>query len=233
MQKILGMANIGEPGPEANVMKRRIISHMNNDHQESLIRYLEHYCGVSSFSARHAQLEDITFSALTVNSNGQNYSVPVEPPMTAWSDARPRVVAMDAEAVAGLGRSSITVKEYVKPYGFMLLVFIAAFLTFVNFSRRTNFRPGSLLYDHLLRHVPQFAEFCWRIQPAVIYPMILLHGYEAFYMARSRLSKHNVQVGSQLWLTWVCSTFIEGYGSMVRFDGLVKEEEARKATLKH
>ena len=127
-------------------MKQRIITHMNTDHQDSLIRYLEHFHCVSSFSARNAHLEDITFSSLTIKSSGRNYTIPIKPPMTAWSEARPRVVAMDAEAVEALARSNITVKKYVKPYGFMLVVYIACLLTFIGFSRRANFRaPVSLV----------------------------------------------------------------------------------------
>ncbi len=214
-------------------MKKRIITHMNNDHQDSLVRYLEYFCGVSSFSARNAHLNDVKFSTLTIFASGNNYEVPVEPPMTDWSQVRPRVVAMDAEAVAGLGRSNITIKTYVKPHGLMLVAFIAALLTFVNFARRENFRPGSFLYDSILRYAPQFANFCWVVQPYVIYPMILLHAGEAIYMARSRLAKHHVPVGSRLWLTWMCGTFVEGYGSFVRFDALVEEERQRKAKASH
>jgi hypothetical protein len=216
-------------------IKERIITHMNKDHQDSLVRYLEYFCGVSSFSARNARLDDVTFIALTIVASENKYEVSIEPPITDWSQVRQRVVDMDAEAVAGLGRSNTTIKikNYVKPYGFMLVVFVAAFLTFVNFSRRENFRPGSLLYDNILRYVPQFAKFCWTVQPLVIYPMILLHGGEAIHMARSRLAKYHVPVGSRLWLTWVCGTFIEGYGSFVRFDALVEDEIKRKAKASH
>ena len=214
-------------------MEERIIKHMNHDHQDSLARYLEYFCGVSSFGARNARLDDINFSALTIVATGTKYNVPIDPPMTDWSQARLRVVEMDTLAIAGLGRSSIMIKKYVKPSGFMLVVFIAAFLTFVNFSTRENFEPGSLLYDNILTYTPPFAKFCWSIQPFVIYPMVLLHGGEAIYMARSRLANHHVPVGSRLWLTWVCSTFIEGYGNFVRFDALVEEERKRKAKVAH
>ena len=227
------MASNSKPKVNNEAIKGRIISHMNKDHQDSLVRYLEYFCGLSSFSARNACLDDVSLSALTMTANGNKYDVPIRPPMTDWSQVRPRVVAMDSEAVAGLGRSSITVKTYVKPYGFMLVIFIAAFLTFVNFSRRENFAPGSLLYDSILKYAPRFAKFCWTVQPLVIYPMILLHGWEASYMARSRLLKHNVPIGSRLWLTWVCSSFIEGYGSFVRFDAVVEEERLRKDKSAH
>ena len=227
------MASNSKPRVNDEAMKERIISHMNKDHQDSLVRYLEYFCGLSSFSARNAHLDDVKFSALTISASGNKYEVPIRPPITDWSQVRPWVVAMDSEAVAGLGRSGITVKTYIKPYGFMLVVFIAAFVTFVNFSRRENFRPGSLLYDGILRHAPQFAKFCWTVQPLVIYPMVLLHGWEAFHMARSRLSKHNVPKGSRLWLTWVCSTVVEGYGSFVRFDTLVEQERLKKEKSAH
>lgn len=224
---------MADEAAEEAAARERIIRHMNSSHQDSLIRYLEHFRGVSSFLARKAHLEDITFSSMTINSVGRRYDIPITPSMTAWSEVRPRVVAMDAEAVEGLGRSPVTVKKYVRPYGFMLVVFVACALTFVCFSRPTNFKPGSLLYDSILKHVPQFAKFCWQVQPLVIYPMLVLHMGEAIYMARSRLSKHTVPFGSQLWLSWVCSTFIEGFGSFVRFDTLVKEEESRRANAKH
>ena len=217
----------------AAAMKKRIVTHMNVDHQDSLIRYLEHFCAVPSFLARNAHLEDVTFSSMTIKSSGRRYDIPIKPSMTAWSEVRPRVVAMDAEAVDGLGRSKVTVKRYTKPHGFMLVVFLACVLTFIGFSKRTNFEPGSLLYYTVLKHVPQFAQFCWQVQPLVIYPLLIIHTSEAIYMARSRLLKHTVPLGGQLWWTWVCSTFIEGYGSFVRFDTLVKEEEARRANAKH
>ena len=225
---------MAEQATEDAVMKQRIITHMNNDHQDSLIRYLEHFCGLSSLSARNAFVQDINFDTITIaTSSGKGHVIPIKPPIAAWSDIRPRVVAMDAEAIAGLGRSAITVKKYVKPYGFMLVVFVACILTFINFSRRSNFERGSLLYETILKYVPWFAKFCWNIQPLVIYPMVLLHGSEAIYMARGRLVKHNVPLASPLWMEWVMSTFIEGYGSFVRFDDAVKKEEKRRANAKH
>ena len=214
--------------------RNRIITHMNNDHQDSLIRYLEHFHAVSSFGARNAHLEDVTSSSMSIKASGRRYDIPIKPTLAAWSEIRPRVVAMDAEAIAGLGRSHVSVKKYVRPYGFMLVVFIGALLFLVSFAKRSNFEPGSLLNDNLLRHVPLLlANFCWQVQPLIFYPILILHLGEAVYMASSRLSTHTVPMGGQLWLTWVCGTFIEGYGSFVRFDALVKEEELRRANAKH
>lgn len=214
--------------------KQRIITHMNTDHQDSLIRYLEHFCHVSSFSARNAKLADITFDSLTIlASNGKPHTIPIKPPMTSWSEARPRVVAMDAEAVAGLNRSNITVKKFRGPKGVMGVVFVAAAVTFVVFSKRSNFEPGALVYDTVMRHVPNFNKFCHTIQPLVLYPMIALHSWEAYNMDQTRLEKHSIPRFSKLWWKWIFMTFIGGIGLFKSFDSIVEEEEAKKANANH
>ena len=215
--------------------KQRIITHMNNDHQDSLIRYLQHYAHLSSFSARNAHLVDISLDSLTIlSSNRTPHLIPIKPAMTSYSEARPRVVAMDGEAVAGLGASDITVKRYKPPYGFMTVVMVACLLTHISFCRRANFEPGSVFYDTLLlKHVPRFADFCWTIQPLLFLPNYLLHGTEAAWMVKSRLEKHTVRMFSRVWWMWVLSCFAEGYGSFVRFDECVSEEKAKKEGMKH
>ena len=166
--------------------------------------------------------------------NNKNvYNVPIKPPMTSWAEARPRVVAMDAEAVEGLGRAIITVKRYKGPRGWMTFFMVICAMTFLAFARPGNFVPGALLYDGLLTYVPGFARFCWRVQPLVIYPMVAGHLAEAVHMERSRLRKHTVRMFSRTWWMWVVSTFVEGVGSFVRFDEIVKEEEEKRAKAKH
>ena len=214
--------------------KQRIITHMNVDHQDSLVRYLEHFCHVSSYSARNARLEDISFNSMTIkSSNGSIHTIPLDPQMAAWSEARERVVALDIESVSGLKRSNVTVKKYKSPKGFKALVFVAAGCTMVVFSKRSNFQPGSLFYDTILKHAPAFAQWCYKIQPKLIYPMVVIHAAEAAYMEKSRLEKHTVPRFSKLWWKWVLSTFVEGFGAFVRFDQIVKDEEEKKAKAKH
>ena len=214
--------------------QRRIISHMNKDHQDSVTRFLEHFAQVSNSSARNAKLTDITLESLTITSHtGSPYHIPLDPPLKNWMEARERMVAMDQEALRGLGRSNITVKEYRRPRGFLAVVFVAAATTFVCFSQRSNFLPGSFLYDYILRHVPSFAKFCYDIRPYVLYPMLALHASEAVWMERTRLQKFNVPRFSRLWWQWLLSNFIEGVGAFKRFDGIVREEIAKKESRKH
>ena len=140
---------------------------------------------------------------------------------------------MDKEARNALGRSDVTVKRYKAPRGFMTVAIVVCALVFVAFSRRANFVHGSFLYDYQLRYVPNFAAFCFRIQPLVIFPMVLVHGTEARIMVTRRLEKHTVRWGSGVWWLWVVGTFVEGWGSFYRFDEVVKEEELKKEKTKH
>ena len=214
--------------------KQRIITHMNKDHQDSLIRYLQYYAQLSSFSARNAHLADISFNTLTVlSSNGTPHAIPIKPAMTSWPEARPRVVAMDAESIAGLGGSNIAVKKYKPPRGFMTVVFVASLLTHISFCRRTNFEPGSVFYNVLLKSIPSFANFCRIIQPVMFWSLIVVHAGEAVWMAKSRLEKHTVRMFSRVWWMWMLSCYVEGFGSFVRFDECVQEEKARKEGMKH
>lgn len=217
-----------------NAAKVRIITHMNADHQDSLINYLQHYAHLSSFSARNAQLVDISFESLVISSTpGTKHRILITPPLTAWSEARPRVVAMNAEAVKGLGKSNITVKKYKGPRSFMTVVMVVCVCTYLAFSRRSNFLPGSALYDTLLKYVPHLAKFCLQIHPMVLYPMIAIHAGEAIYMERSRLQKHTVPMFSLLWWKWMVSTFAEGFGALVRFDEVIRDEEQRRQKAQH
>jgi len=214
--------------------KERIIQHMNKDHQDSLIRYLEHYCHVSSYYARNAQLEDITFASMTIIT-GQScrYIIPLDPPLASWSEARLRVVAMDSESIDGLKRSKITVKKYKKPRGLWIVVPILVAGTLVAFSKRSNFEPGSILFDYLLKSVPDFAKFCHTIQPYLLPGVIAIHATEAAHMASSRLDKHSVPRFTLLWWKWVISAFFEGVGAFRRLDQIVADEEDLKAKIKH
>ena len=213
--------------------KQRIITHMNNDHQDSLIRYLRYYAQLSSFSARNAHLADISFNNLTILSNGTPHVIPIKPAMTSWSEARPRVVAMDGEAVAGLGASNITVKKYKPPSGFMTVVFVACALSYIAFSRPGNFEPGSFFYDTLLRKSPSFARFCRVVQPWILTFIITVYTAETLWLVKGRLEKHTVRMFSRVWWMWVLSCWVEGMGSGVRFDQCVREEMARREGMKH
>lgn len=214
--------------------EHRIITHMNADHADTLSRLLQHYARVPASSASPATLKAMSLSSLTITSRHNTpHPIRLSPPLQSYSEARTRLIEMDNEARDALGLSDITVTMYRPPTGFYLVVFFAAGLTMLTFSRRSNFLPRSLLYDGLLHYVPRFAGFCHMIQPLLLPVVLAIHFAEAARMATSRLRRHGVRRDGRLWWVWVASTFVEGYGAFMRFDDIVREERERKEKKGH
>lgn len=132
--------------------------------------------------------------------------------MESYRDARERVVQMDKDCLSGLGRSDVTVQEWLPPKGFHAVIFAAVVITVVAFSRRDWFAPGSQV-DAIS---PAFASFCFAIQPVLVPAMLIIHASEVVYMIRSRLAKHNVNVRTLVWWKWTSTTFVDGIGSFQR-----------------
>jgi len=49
---------------------------------------------------------------------------------------------------------------------------------------------------------------------------------ECVWIHCTRLAKHDIKAGSHLWWQWIFGTFVEGVGSVKRFDAEVKRLEA-------
>lgn len=209
--------------------KAFIIQHMNADHQDSLVLYLQAYCHVSAGDAKSAQLEDISLSDLVISADGVRYSVPIDPPMKGLSETRSRVVAMYQDSLQRLGFSDIPIKEYRAPRGFHVVIFTVCLATYIGFARRSNFLPGSILYESLgLEKVPSFTQFCYDIQPLLLPAMVGIHVLEAGLLAVVRLRRHRVPFLSGVWFAWMASTFIEGFGAFQRTGQMVKEERTKR-----
>lgn len=226
---------------QEQVQKQRIVSHMNSDHRDSLSMFLEVYSKVPYTEAQTAQIEEIRLSGMTIStadypnrpkSSRTNFFVPFEPALRGYEDVRNKVVEMHKYCLKTLGRSDITIQEYRRPRGFSAVMFTVCLVTFIAFSRRSNFVPGSELYSRLLHYVPDFAAFCYKIQPLVIGGMLVIHGIEALHMSIYRLRPHSVAIGSKVWLLWVLNDFIEGFTALQRFDALVEEKRALRAQQK-
>ena len=216
----------------------RIITHMNADHSDSLIRYLRHYHGVSSLVARNARLTAIALDSMTISASllpfsSASYPVKIDPPLSSWAEARARLAEMDGESCRGLGCSNVTVKRYAPPTGFSAFNFALCAWSYVTFSTRSNFLPGSLYHSVFFKHFPGFARLCYTIQPFAFLFMLVVHLGEAMYLARTRMVKHTVPTFSQLWWKWFISDLIEGFTALLRFDAIVKEEQLKKERQKH
>lgn len=215
--------------------KSFIIKHMNTDHQDSLSLYLQVYNNVSASTSKTAYLSDLTLSDLlitTSDNNGNNvtrYTVPLTPPMKSFSETRSRVVAMHHHCLTKLGLSDITITEYRPPRGTEAIGLAFCVFVYVLFSRRSNFVPGSMVYDRWLHLAPSASEFCYSIQPKLFYGLLGTHILEAVaFTALQRLRPHRVPFLSRLWFAWVVSTLFEGFVAWKRFDEMVKEKRAER-----
>ncbi|KAL2072922.1 hypothetical protein VTL71DRAFT_10246 [Oculimacula yallundae] len=219
--------------PQDEAAKARIIKHMNADHAESLSYYLQHFCKLSSRIAHGATLTSITLSSMTFKTtDGKTHTIPLNPPMKAWSEARQRSVDMDREARNGLGISSIRITEYEPPrkpvqivlFGILILTWLA-----VVFQR--SIVPGTWLYDTVLSVYPGGpGMFTWMIRKMSL-PFIAIHVLESVFFDQLKLRKHGVVRGSPLWFKWIGSCLIEGFACFQRINETIdrKAREAEKA----
>ncbi|KAL9050703.1 MAG: hypothetical protein Q9162_006477 [Coniocarpon cinnabarinum] len=215
----------------------RILSHMNADHADSLVVYLQYYHGLSSFSARKARLTDISPVRMEIRiSPNAIYRIPFDPPLADWSETRGRVVAMDQEARTSLGISNITVKKYVRPdKAWQWTILFAVAFTFMLLGRgREALSPttGGITAPLKDRFPGAFA-WLYKIQPLVLYPTLAIHLAEAVIMDQTRLAKHNVPRGGRLWWTWVLMTFLGGFPNFWRFDALIDAEQKARDSKQH
>ncbi|KAJ4297697.1 hypothetical protein N0V90_005592 [Kalmusia sp. IMI 367209] len=223
--------------PEAQeaAAKERIVKHMNADHADSVRRYLEAFKQKSFYQVRDARLTDVTLNDMKFNCSGQQVIIAFDPPMKSLREARERLVQLDKDALEALGRSDITVTKYIPPYAAHFLHvanFTQCLLTYIVFSRRANFKPGSLLYDNLLANFPRFSNFCLTIQPYLLAIMLGIHVLESVSMSR-KLRRHGVTPYDGIWWAWIGSCFVEGKTSFMRLDALIEEKRKEKEAKKH
>ncbi len=81
----------------------RIITHMNDDHHESLCDYVRYYgghqCHISNATMTSITLEKITLTYCTRTQEDLTLTIPFEPALSTPSEARARLVAMARTAI--------------------------------------------------------------------------------------------------------------------------------------
>ncbi|KAI0116397.1 hypothetical protein GGR51DRAFT_501204 [Nemania sp. FL0031] len=219
----------------ANDPRPRIIGHMNSDHSAELKLYLRAFNKLSPSAAADAQMTDITLTSMTIKSASGVHTVQLTPAMKSFADARVRLVDMAAQAQETLGLSDIRITRFTGPAGYGLVSFLGVALYFVSAAAVAAglVRPGSTLWGVIDPYFPYGANgYLWLIK-AIFLPVLAIHATETWWMARSRLAKYGVETGSAVWFLWVLETFLEGYPAFVRFDGMAREERAKKEAAKH
>ena len=173
---------------------------------------------------------DINLTEMALVCNDKKYRIPFEPPMKSLSEARERLSEMDTECRQALGRSDITIKEYVPPTGWYAPMFLIIVATFLGYSQRWWFEQGQVV-ERVLGS--GFAKFSWTIQPWLITGMLILHVAEVVYFIPVHLKRHSVSMRIVLWWLWVATIFIEGQFGMKRWRDLVARKRYEKEKQKH
>ncbi|EPE30606.1 hypothetical protein GLAREA_03573 [Glarea lozoyensis ATCC 20868] len=210
-------------------IQKRILTHLNADHAPSLSLYLQHYLSLPASVATNPTLTSMTLDSLTFRTNnGQTHTIPLDPPMKSYAEARARTVAMDAEARKGLGLSTIVLDTYVPPTSAVHLTI--AFLVlcgFTSFLTNPYIVPGTYVHDKVLPYFPGGPGWFIWISRSIAVPVLLIHIVESVVMAR-RLRRYNVERYGGLWWKWMVGTFVEGWGSFQRFDEVVGAKRREK-----
>ncbi|KAH7407120.1 hypothetical protein BKA64DRAFT_665875 [Cadophora sp. MPI-SDFR-AT-0126] len=219
--------------PQDEAAKARIIKHMNADHADSLSYYLQHFCKLSSRTAHGATLSSISLSSMTLQTtDGKKHTIPLDPPMKSWSEARTRSVDMDREARSALDISPIRISEYEPPRKpIQVVLFFILTLTWLACIFQSFIVPGSWLYKVAGFFPAGGAEtFLWMIRK-MTWGFIGLHVVESILLDRIRLRKHGVVMGTAVWWKWIGSCLIEGFACFQRIDATIarKTKEAEKA----
>ncbi|KAH7156158.1 hypothetical protein EDB81DRAFT_786164 [Dactylonectria macrodidyma] len=208
--------------------KARIIKHMNADHTREMSYYLRHYAGASAGAASSPEMLDIDLRGMRIaGRGGREYSVPFDPPLAGWAEARARIVEMAHTARETLGFSDVVVTAYARPRGFGLFVFSAVLFYFGCAASLPWVVPGSPAWQLLEAGFPGGPEgFVWIVR-AIFWPVIGIHLLEC-YIFDARLNRHGVERFSGQWWAWESNCFLEGFPSFQRFDAIVAKKAAEK-----
>ena len=175
-------------------------------------------------------MSEIDLNGMTLACGRQTHRIPFNPPMKSYRDARERIVEMDRECLQALGKSDITVKEFVPPTGLYAPNFIIIAATFLAYSQRWWFATGQMVERYL---GSGFARFSYTIQPYLITAMIAIHGTEVIYFISNHLRRHSVNPRTSLWWMWVFFAFTEGQFCFKRFNDLISRKREEKTKQKH
>lgn len=223
---------------DEEVTKDRIIQHMNNDHSESILLFLQHFSQVTLQDANGARIDDISLSQMRITTpDKKSYLIPIDPPMKSWAEVRQRMKEMDSIARKALGLSNVRLNTYKPPtpplHLFMFCLCTSIYFSCFLINWGASSVPGTILSYILQKRFPGGLERSRSLVNKATLSLLACHTAETWYMDRSRLGKYGIRRGTTLWWCWVSSCMIEGIGSFRRLDAEVKRIKDRAENIKN
>jgi len=228
------------PPPTEDVIRARVVAHMNKDHQPELALYLRAWAGLSAAQASRSTLEDLKLDDMAIRTqDGALHHVRISPAMVSLSDARQTMVRLDREAREKLGVGDVTVAEFRPAKGMDAAVGGAvAFYYFCFFSLGKVVDSGD--DEAVWGSVRRFWDmvfpggivgYAWVVR-TIFWLVVAIHATECALLDGTRLRKYGVRMGSGIWWMWMGTCFFEGYPSFKRFDRVVREIREREGKSK-
>ena len=210
---------------------------MNADHAASLRLFARHYSRLPLAHAKTAQLEDINLNHLILSSSFGRTLVPFDPPLKSFGEVRERLVAMHETCIKELDVDGVVLDRFVSPNRWWQIgLFTICSVVFTTLPFRSLIKPEthsviSKIYS-LGGYAPWLANFAYTVAPLTLTIMCMIHGYEAWTMARTRMRRYEVEMFNWVWWCWVGDAFIEGIGAFVRVDETVAAMKEKKEKMK-
>lgn len=227
--------------PKSEAMKTRILTHMTNDHSDSLALFLNHYCKIATPlrptpSPGTLVLDDITLNHICITHPGGRNLISIDPPMNSLSDSRGRLVEMHKSCLTALDMSEFKVEKFVLPnkpwQWFTHFITLWTFTIFALYPAE-DFLPGQRTLPSKVYSMggmtPWLAQFAYHVKDWVLLGMLVIHTVEAGVMARGRLRRFWVPRFSRMWWLWTTATFSGGVAALWRFDDMLREVEEERA----
>ncbi|PHH79125.1 hypothetical protein CDD80_5591 [Ophiocordyceps camponoti-rufipedis] len=206
----------------------RVMRHMNQAHTRELSHMVRHFSGASASEAVNPSLRDLTLQGMRVRAGGNDYAVPFSPPLADWSEARHRIIAMDAKARQGLGISDVYVTRYV-PFrpGLERIVVFYVFFYIVCRLTLPFIQHGSAVWAVIDAIFPGGFSSYTAVVRFITLPMFAVHFLETVVFDR-KLRSHGIDRWSGLWWKWSLDCFVEGVCAFRKLNHIVAETRAAK-----
>lgn len=209
--------------------KKRIVSHMNQEHTREISHYLRHYAHLPAGAASSpATMRDVDLGGMTIRSrDGRDHFIPFTPPLAGWGEVKDRVVEMAAEARGALGLSDVVIEGYTLPEGFGIIVTGSVLFYFLCAATLPWVQPGTGAWTLLEKGFPGGPGFYGWLVDAIFWPVVGIHAVECYFFDR-KLQRHGVQRLSGQWWLWLSNCFLEGFPSFKRVDGIVARKQQER-----
>ncbi|PFH61841.1 hypothetical protein XA68_16072 [Ophiocordyceps unilateralis] len=213
--------------PAEEEIRDRIVRHMNQAHTRELSHLVRHFTGATASEAANPSLRDLTLQGMRVRAGGNDHVIPFSPALGDWTEARQRIIAMDATARDSLGISDIYVTHYVGPRGFDRLIVFYVLMYVACFATLPYVVPGSRAWAAVDAVFPGGAPtYKWLVR-VISVPMLAVHSLETAIFDR-KLRRHAIDRWTGLWWMWALDCFVEGVFAFWRLDAVVAEKRAAK-----